>query len=175
MKQILLAILGAAIVYITYVMIHTGAFNPVQLDIIDGPEYHVVYKSHTGAYHEISRTIEEVEKWLASFKVGCRKSFGQFLDDPSVTEEDRLRSHVGCLVKERHEDSDLAIHYKVIKPQKYLRALFSGSPAIGPMKVYPKAKEFMTVNELEADGPVMEIYTIHSADKMTTEYLFPIK
>ena len=37
-KGIFLGIFGLAVSYVIYVMVHTGAFRPVEISIVDGPE-----------------------------------------------------------------------------------------------------------------------------------------
>jgi AraC family transcriptional regulator len=61
-----------------------------------------------------------------------------------------------------------------IPKRKYVVAHFSGSPAIGPWKVYPAIMEYLEVHRLSGEGSSIEIYTING-DAIETEYLYPLK
>jgi hypothetical protein len=61
-----------------------------------------------------------------------------------------------------------------IPAQRYVIGKFSGSPAIGPWKVYPKAESYMEGRHISSSGETIEVYTSNQKE-MTTEYLFPLK
>lgn len=176
MRYLALAVLGAIVSYLSYVFIYTGAFKPVHIEIADpGPEFQMLYKEHVGPYHEIDRTITEVEEWMAERNLRCASSFGHYLDDPSSTDEDRLRSHGGCLVSVSPPELPDRILFKKLEPRPYARALFSGSPGLGPVKVYPKVTEYLSEKGFKLDGPILEVYTLKGANRMETQYYFPIR
>ncbi|MCB0407759.1 MAG: hypothetical protein KDD34_06095, partial [Bdellovibrionales bacterium] len=64
------------------------------------------------------------------------------------------------------------LEYKSIPSQEIIYARFMGSPAIGPMKVYPAAEGFALEQRRKLKGPTLEIYTVQRNSNMTTEYLF---
>lgn len=97
---------------------------------------------NTWPFHKILDSLEKVEAWAKDAKVDCSKSFGHFLDDPEVVEHERLRSHVGCIVDQNKTDLPENFKMKTLPAGKYVVADFMGSPAIGPMKVYKKARQY---------------------------------
>jgi hypothetical protein len=160
---------------LVYLFFHLGAYKSVSLEVKEQGPFLFVYKEHIGPYHKIVPVIEEVEKWTKSQGEACSKSFGEFLDDPKSVEQERLRSHAGCLISKMI--SNLPPGYKIeeLPKQLFLYGVFEGSPAIGPYKVYMKASEFMEKKGYLPNGSVIEIYEIFPDKKMTTEYYFKIK
>lgn len=172
MKTFFGFLFALAIIYLSYTSFYLGFFKSVEVKPRHTASFKMIYQEHVGPYHEILESIEEIEKYLGEQNIPCNRSFGQFLDDPNTVAQERLRSHVGCLV---YSKIDSKFQYKELPARSYAYAKFDGSPAIGPYKVYPKVEETIQSNKLEKDGPVLEVYTRHSDDKMSTEYLFPIK
>lgn len=179
-KHVFTAITLGLIIIFGYLLYYTGYFKTVTLSAeIKGP-YSVIYKVHTGPYHETVKTIIDVEKWSKGNGLKCRLSFGRYLDNPKVTEEGRLKSHGGCVI----EDTEKAILDRIqlptdlikddLKQTQYLTALFEGSPGIGPFKVYPKADEYIAIHKIKVAEPVIEIYEVFNDKKMTTTYLWEI-
>jgi AraC family transcriptional regulator len=174
--------LGLAIFFL-YLLQYTGAFRKVTLGIDMRGPYTIVYREHTGAYHKITHVIEEVEAWARSQNLKCRLSFGEFFDNPQVVEEGRLRSRAGCLIdplvpaeEEQLQRLSLPENFKKAELSKMraVVALFSGAPGIGPLKVYPKAREFIEEQKLKHTGSVIEIYEVFDKETMNTTYLWPI-
>lgn len=178
------------LIFFLYLFQYTGAFKSVTVSISDRPAYQIIYKDFIGPYHKIVATIQEVEKWAQSQGLTCRLSFGEYFDDPRVIEEGRLKSRGGCLVDPLKEDEKkiwttlkegpaekLLADYKLdeIPATKAVVSLFEGAPSIGPMKVYPKAEEFMVQNKLVRKGSVIEIYEIFDQKSMQTTYIWPIQ
>jgi effector-binding domain-containing protein len=178
-RYLLLPLLIALIVFVGYLLSYLGYFNPVTIGEGTAGPFHLLYKEHTGAYHKIVPTIEEVEHWAQAHHIDCTKSFGYYLDNPDVVEEGRLRSWGGCLLANPQQDSlsSLPDGFKEqdLPEQKYVTAVFAGSPAIGPQKVYPAVREYMEKRRLNPKGPVLEQYVIHSQTSMTTTYYFPLQ
>jgi DNA gyrase inhibitor GyrI len=176
-RYILLPLVVAIVVFFSYVLSYLGFFKPVVIDEKEMPAMHLLYKEHNGAYHKIAPVIEEVEHWATENKIDCSKSFGYYLDNPDVVEEDRLRSWGGCVIDagaplpphlpEGFKTAELAAH-------KYVVAVFEGSPAIGPQRVYPRVNDYIEKRRLHAAGPVLEQYVIHSQTSMTTTYFFAV-
>ena len=174
LRQFLLATVLAIATVVAWLSYHLGAFKTVDITQAKRPAMKMIYKDHTGSYHKIVSVIQEVEAWAKSQNIDCSESFGEYIDDPNLIEEIRLRSHGGCIVKDF--PANLPSDYKTqeIPERDYVIAVFEGSPGIGPAKVYPKAEAFMKNHQFVMDGSVIEIYVIHSQKEMTTTYLFPV-
>ena len=153
---------------------YLGAFKSVEISHAERPAMKMIFKEHVGSYHKIVAVIQEVETWAKSKNIDCTQSFGEYIDDANMVEEIRLRSRGGCIVKDIPADLPEGFKSQEIPERSYVTAIFEGSPGIGPVKVYPKAAAYMTEKGLVIDGPVIEIYVIHSEKEMTTTYLFPL-
>lgn len=172
-------------IFFLYLFQYTGAFKSVTVTLTDRPSYQVVYKDFTGPYHKIVPVIEEIEKWARTQGLGCRLSFGEYFDDPRVVEEGRLKSRGGCLIDPLREDEKkswetlkqkLPVDYKSdeLPATKAVVSIFEGAPSIGPLKVYPKAEEFLIEQKLVRKGSVIEIYEIFDQKSMQTTYIWPV-
>ena len=186
LKHTIYAIALGFIIFFLYLFQYTGAFKTVTVGVDDRGPYRILFKNHVGAYHKIVSTIEEVETWAKAHGLTCRLSFGQYFDDPAVVEEGRLNSRGGCLidplVKKETElfeklKSELPNDFKFdeIKKTKAVVALFNGAPGIGPLKVYPKAEDYIKENRLVKKSSVIEIYEIFDKNSMQTTYLWPVQ
>lgn len=173
-RYILLPLLIAILVFVSYLMNYLGVFKPVIISQKKVGPMHMVYKSHVGPYHKIVPAIEEVEKWAKSQGLDCRLSFGEYLDDPKLTEEVRLRSFGGCIVNEPLNELPESFEQKTVPEKEYVMAVFEGSPGIGPLKVYPKIFKYIEDEKLTREESVIEVYEIHSPESMTTTYYFPL-
>lgn len=183
-KHVFYAITIGLIAFFLYLAQYTGAFKSVYVGLDERGPYTLIYKDHVGAYHKIVEKIQLVEKWAKENKLDCKFTFGEFFDDPSVTEEGRLKSRAGCLIEDKNTAA-LATLKTLTLPADFLQAelpktkvvvaLFSGSPGIGPLKVYPKAETFIRESKLKRKGPIVEIYEILDPHNMNTTYLFPIE
>ena len=58
------------------------------------------------------------------------------------------------------------------KIEKAYMATFTGSPALGPLKIYPDARDWFEKNKLVFPY-TLEIYRINGS-QFKTEYIFPI-
>jgi AraC family transcriptional regulator len=185
-KHTLSAISLGMILFVLYLLQYTGAFKSVQVDQDERGPYTVIFKKHVGAYHKIVSTIEDVEKWAKENGLKCRLSFGEYFDDPRVVEEGRLNSRGGCLLdplvpEEKTILDKLKDHlppdFKVdeIPKTKAVVALFTGAPGIGPMKVYPKAEDYITEHRLLKKSSVIEIYEVFDKQAMQTTYIWPLQ
>jgi effector-binding domain-containing protein len=176
MRWILLAvvvgILGLAINF----ALRIGAFKEVTVTMEEQGPFKVVSRKHEGAYHKIVGTIEAVEKWAKANGEACKDSFGEFLDDPKVVDEDRLRSNAGCVVeKDWTTGLPEGSEFRTLPRRQYVVAKFDGAPGIGPLKVYPRAFREIEERQKTLDGPIIEMYEILPGEKVLTTYLFPIK
>ncbi|MES2801984.1 MAG: GyrI-like domain-containing protein [Bdellovibrionota bacterium] len=184
-KHTLFAVTIGLIVFFLYLMQYTGAFKGVTVTTDQRGPYTLIYKDYTGAYHKIVSTIEDVEKWTRSQGLKCRLSFGEYLDNPALVEEGRLRARGGCLIDPKDENEaklfatlkdKLPEDFKteVYAETKAAVALFTGAPGIGPLKVYPRADDYVKENNLQRKGPVLEIYEVLEKNSMQTLYIWPL-
>ena len=174
------------ILFFLYLFQYTGAFKSVSVDIDERGPYTIVYKNHLGPYHKIVSVIEEVETWARANGLKCRLSFGEYFDDPRVVEEGRLTSRGGCLIDalikaEVTQFEKLKINLPddlktvEIPKSKSVVALFTGAPGIGPLKVYPKAEDYISEHHLVRKSSVIEIYEVFDRKSMQTTYIWPLQ
>lgn len=169
-KGFLLGSLFAGLSLIAYLAVHLGFFEPVRItEEIRGP-YHLLFEDHRGSYFKIAELIDRVERDVKSKNLDCGKTFGEYFDNPSEVDEDRLRSRAGCL-NENPYPATPPYQSAELPAQKFVVAHFNGSPAIGPWKVYPKAKAYIEQHHLNRRGESLEIYS-RSGESISTEYLF---
>jgi len=184
-KHAFFAVTIGLIIFFLYLFQYTGAFKSVTLGADQRGPYTMIYKDHTGAYHKVVSTIEEVEKWAKANGLKCRLSFGEYFDDPKIVEEGRLKSRAGCLVDPLVAEENVQLEKltlpegmkKDIWPQtKAVVALFNGAPSIGPLKVYPKAYQMMAESNLIPKGPVLEVYEVlQNKSSMKTTYIWALE
>lgn len=166
-------LLTAAIALFIYLYIYLGAYRGVEFKQESRAELHLLFKPHMGAYHQIGETFKEVEAYALKHKIDCSKTFGEYLDDPSSVDQDRLRSNIGCYISAPPTEAvEAPFKYETRPARTYMVARFKGSPSIGPMKVYPKMREVFETARIKSDGAVIEVYLVDGSE-MTTEYLFP--
>lgn len=178
MKYVLVFILVAMLSFGLFLANYLGAFKGVEISETNQGPLKTVYVEHVGAYHKVNKVIEKVEKYMESQGQKCGRTFGEYLDDPQVVEEARLRAKVGCVVTTVPEKMPEDFKSGEIPQRKYVMAVFTGSPGIGPLKVYPRVNDYMLKHQLKQAGAVVEIYEIHSITEknaMTTTYLFPVQ
>ena len=175
MKYIILFALFVVAGFVLSLFFRLGAFREVTINTGNEGPLRIVYKVHIGAYHKIVPVIQEVETWAKAHGEPCRLSFGEYIDDPANSVEDRMHSNGGCLVEKVWAQTDLPADfiYREIPPRTYVKAEFDGAPSIGPLKVYPRVKKFMQEKNYRPAGPVIETYEVLPGDKVVTRYLFP--
>ncbi len=166
----LFALLG----FFITVAIYLGVFKEVEISEKALPPTALVYKMHIGPYHKINSAIMEVEKWAKENNITCLQTFGEYLSDPEEVDEANLRSHAGCVVEKEIENLPNKWASRTVQFFKSIEAVFKGSPAVGPFKVYPKVDEYAKEKKLELLSFVFEFYEVHESD-MRTRYIFPIK
>lgn len=159
---------------VIYAVFNLGVFKDVQIEKGPYAELHLVYKDHVGPYHYIGDVIKEVEKFFKENNLDCPITFGQYLDDPRVVEHERLKSRGGCLHEGFPENFSTDLKKMLIPAGEYYIAHFSGSPWIGPYKVYGKVFEKAAQDGNGLKGPVIEIYEAFGTEGMRTTYLFPL-
>ncbi|MFZ3230574.1 MAG: GyrI-like domain-containing protein [Pseudobdellovibrio sp.] len=185
-KHMIFALGIGLLIFALYLFQYTGAFKAVTVELDQRPELTIIYKDFMGPYHKIVSTIEEVETYAKTKGLKCRLSFGEYFDNPDTVEEGRLRSRGGCVIDPLVADerttfekikSDLPKDFKAdtLPAMKAVVALFSGAPGIGPLKVYPKASEFIEKQHLVKKGNVIEIYEIFDSKSVQTTYIWPVQ
>ncbi len=178
MKYIIVFVTVAVISFGLFLANYLGAFKGVDISEATQGPFKTVYLEHVGPYHKVNKIIERVEKYMASQGAPCGRTFGEYMDDPQTVEEARLRSKVGCLVETVPANLPEDFKSGEIPQRKYVVAVFTGSPGIGPLKVYPRVNDYMIKQNLKQTGAIIEIYEIHSITEknaMTTTYLFPVQ
>lgn len=178
MKYIIVFVTVAVISFGLFLANYLGAFKGVDISEATQGPFKTVYLEHVGPYHKVNKIIEQVEKYMASQGAPCGRTFGEYMDDPQTVEEARLRSKVGCIVETVPANLPEDFKSGEIPQRKYVVAVFTGSPGIGPLKVYPRVNDYMIKQNLKQTGAIIEIYEIHSITEknaMTTTYLFPVQ
>lgn len=178
MKYILVFVAVTMISFGLFLANYLGAFKGVDISESTQGPFKIVYVEHVGPYHKVNKQLERIEKYMTSQNMTCGRTFGEYMDDPQVVEEARLRSKVGCIITGEPPQLVEGLQVGEIPQRKYVMAVFTGSPGIGPLKVYPRVNDFMVKHNLKQTGAVIEIYEIHSITEknaMTTTYLFPVQ
>jgi AraC family transcriptional regulator len=174
-RNIILFFIISIISIITIMIFRLGFFEEVQIEQVQGQRFHLLFKQRLGPYHKIIKDLQFVEHWAKKNKIDCKTTFGEFLDNPDLTPIERLRANVGCVVQNKPEvELTDSIEFKVHSYDAFIKATFLGSPAIGPMKVYPKAISWAQEKNIEFAEGVLEVYRAKN-DEMITEFYFPIK
>jgi hypothetical protein len=116
----------------------------------------------------------KLEQQARENRLDCAQTFGEFFDNPKEVDEDRLRSRGGCISHAPFPNIPDGTETDRIPEQRYVIAHFSGSPAIGPWKVYPKVQAYIESHRLHTTEEAIEVYTPKD-DSIETTYLFPLK
>lgn len=194
MRYVIIAISATVLIFLGRLVFHVGYFKPVEMVEKQVGPYYLLFKDHVGPYHKITPLIEEIETWAKQQNIPCLQTFGRFNDDPDLVEEERLRSEAGCVLSDMAgsaagltlpdaESNSVGVEikqfpngYKLekLEARNYLVATFEGAPSIGPIKVYPMARDHALGLGKLIGNPIIEIYTIKAGNEMTTQYLFPL-
>lgn len=158
-----------------YLLVRNGAFKSVEIAVEDRGEMILLYKEHIGPYHKIMDDLTAVENAAKTAGLDCTLTFGEYLDDPGLVEQERLHSNVGCVLPSAPAAAPEGTMLKTIPARKYVVGRFGGSPALGPYKVYGKIGERIVEGRMEQTGPVLEIYRPLPDEGMETTYLFPVR
>ncbi|MEZ4873488.1 MAG: GyrI-like domain-containing protein [Bdellovibrionales bacterium] len=159
------------------VVINLGVFKDPVLLGEKTYQMDVVYKKIVGPYYKVGEAFPEVENSARSFGLACKKTFGLYLDDPEVVDEDRLRAHIGCLISESEvpKKGDGGLILDTLGPGKALVITFDGSPASGPFKVYPLAKDWFLKNSKPMFKSILEVYVTKEDGSFLTGFIFQFK
>ena len=178
-KWIILSFLGFILTVGAVMYYRLGVYKEPVLEGVVKKSFYFLYKTHIGPYHKVIQTLNEVEDFAKKQNISCPQTFGEYLDNPDHIDPERLKSHVGCVLEEATYKGlpslpqGLSTVYKSEK--EYLKITFDGSPAIGPMKVYPMAKTWVRNKAGQEFGSSIEVYNIlDGGEKIVTEYYFPL-
>lgn len=174
-KSLVIGFVSAIVIVITSTYFYLKAYKEPSIYYDTLPAYHIVYKENRGVYVQTSQTIISIEETLKKQSLICESTFGLFFDDPDVVVEQDLKSWAGCIFKDKPNINSLPEDVKLLTIQTQtdvLSADFDGSPALGPIKVYPKAKKMLGSNSL---FPALEIYSYQKDNSLKTKYYFSIE
>jgi len=174
MAKVVFFILSCILVFLVTIYFRLGAHRPVEISRSTETDLLLLFKKQTGPYHLVSSTISEIETWAARNNIPCRRTFGEYLDDPRQTEDRHLRSNVGCILEQAPRGISSPYQIKKLSVKNWVVARFDGAPSLGPLRVYPKVQSYLKENHLQQGGPVLEIYTTSGERAASTEYLFPV-
>ena len=106
---ILIGVAAAVVVgVIVSIMLRLGSFKTVEIERKQaGERFVVLSRDHLGAYHKIAAVISEVETWARAHGEACAVTFGEYMDNPESTDEDRLRSRGGCVLTDANKTEEL--------------------------------------------------------------------
>lgn len=178
LKWVGLGVLVSLLSLAAYVFVYTKAYQSPELENVTIKDLHLFYTEHMGPYHLIDPKIREVEKEAIRLGFSCIKTFGHFLDDPQHFEEDRLRAEVGCwLSGPLPEASQIGegFRYEHRPGGEFLKITWTGSPAIGPIKVYPAARSWFEKERLVFPTDNFEVYETVRGGQLITTYYFAIQ
>jgi hypothetical protein len=168
--KIVFWVLGILIFVMLAAYAYYGGFGKVIPTIEDCGGEILVYEKVTGDYKQSAQVSDRVyQKLLDDFGIETTKGFGIYYNNPEITEKEKLRSEVGCILESSFDKIDeIKETFEVTKfpTQKYLRAEFpyKGMPSIilGIMKVYPALNDYIVATGYDLDSPVMEIWDVPS-------------
>lgn len=164
MKKIFGILLLILIVVIGYLGF-SGLFSGIDIHENRVGPYTYVYQNHIGPYDKVGPLMDEVYKKLLDSGIETYKGIGVYYDDPSVIDEDKLRSDVGRILEEREifnlEDIKKKFNVRKLDKKSYVVAQHPYrnqiSIMLGIMKVYPGLTKYFEKNNLKM-GKVIEIY-----------------
>lgn len=175
LKWVIATLVAGVIAFVIHVVSYLGYFRPVEIETSVRPATSLLYKDHLGPYHKINAVIHDVEAWAKANNIECKLTFGEYFDDPGAIEEVRLRSRGGCIVSGKPAQFPTDFKYEETPEVRAVVAKFSGSPAVGPYRVYGQVAEYMSDARMIGIGPTREVYEIISDKAMNTTYYFPIQ
>ncbi len=88
----------------------------------------VVAMHHVGPYTEIGKAFEQLNVWANSKGImnDDTRAFGIYYDDPTATEESKLRSDAAFIVDDEFESDDNRFHTTRIESGRYAVLTFKG-------------------------------------------------
>lgn len=165
-KKILIALLVVAVI-ILGIYAYFGGFTSLDFKITQAGGETIVYKEVIGDYGKTGEMMTAIsEDLISDYGITTTQNIGIYYDDPELTEKDKLRSEVGCIINKEHQSklNELQKTYslKTLPKQDYLitQIPYKGffSIMIGIFKVYPAMEKYLDKNKMSDDGPITEIY-----------------
>lgn len=131
-----------------------------------GP-YTLVYEEYTGPYSDTGKVIKRVYDSCTAVGVVTSKGFGIYLNNPKMTEPDKLQSEIGCVLEEKDLDKAGLLQKKFkVKVWPASDCLVAEFPIrndlsymIGPLKVYPELNKALAAEKAKL-GAAMELYDV---------------
>ncbi len=164
--KIILSVIGGIVVLLIGILAYYGMFATVEISEKNVGPFWVVYEKHIGEYKNVGPVMDEIYySLLNDHSIETTKGFGIYYDNPQKVDKDKLRSVVGCILKNADEGKieDLRKKFKVKKYPASVSIVgefpFKGKLSIimGIFKAYPKLTAY-----IEKKGnpmcPIMEIY-----------------
>lgn len=171
-RSLVIGFLGAIILIGAATYFHLKAYKEPSIYYDSQPPLTLVFIEIRGDYVQTSIKIGEVENLVKTANFKCDATFGLFFDDPELVATQDLKSWMGCIYQDGEQipEGIETLTIKKLEANKdILAADFEGSPALGPRKVYPKAKK-MLGNSISL-FPALEIYT-YKNNELRTKYYF---
>jgi len=168
--KIVLLIVAVLILVVVAFYGYYGGFSHISSKVeIAGGET-VVYENLTGDYSQAGQIADKIYySLLNDYHIETTKGFGLYYDNPMHVDKDKLRSEVGCMLDNQIDSlQQLGIsqkfHIKTLPVQNsvIMEFPYNGSISIfiGIFRVYPALEKYLSEHNLNASGPVMEIYDV---------------
>lgn len=174
MRNVFFILISVLLIFAIWFVYSVGFFKPVEIREETVGPLTLIYKEHVGPYHEIIDAISAVETWAKEKKISCRRTFGEYLDNPEVIEHDRLRSLGGCVTETAVEELPAEFKSKTVPEKKYVVGSFHGAPMIGPFKVYPKLNQYFASHNLKQASSSIEVYEMVTEKELLTKYFIEV-
>lgn len=168
-------IAGAVTLVMLFIAFIGGIFDSVEFSVQKSGPHNLIYKDHRGPYAGIRIILNDVLKYVVNQKkIRVLQGFAIYYDDPQKVSPDSLRSIAGVITDSLYSVSD-----------PYKSALFKQTDAVvgvfpirsflsytsGTYKFYSQLQKYVSKNNLNILGPVLEIYD--SAKRRIT-YIAPL-
>jgi DNA gyrase inhibitor GyrI len=158
---VLVVLVLAAAAWLAYM----GVFSTPKVSVQKVGPYTLIYEEYTGPYSDTGKVIKKVDEACRAAGIVTTKAFGIYLNNPKVTEPNKLQSEIGVVLA----DKDLAkaralrktLKVKVWPASDCLVAEFPVrndlSYMIGPLKVYPELNKALEAKKAKL-GAALELY-----------------
>ncbi len=166
--QIVLWIIVVLVVVIASAYTYYGGFVNISPEIKEVGGETLVYEKITGDYSQSAAASDRVyQKLLEDYQIATTKGFGIYYDNPKVTEKDKLRADIGCILESDFDKIEaLRKDFEIMEypEDKYIvvEFPFKGMPSvlIGIRRVYPALNAYAKQKGYAVDAPVMEIWDV---------------
>lgn len=178
--KIFIIIIVIIVIILAFVGYRAGLFHSVKITEKEIDTIELVYEEHTGSYSETGKLQDKIYyKLLNNEEIETYKGIGIYYDDPKETQQEKLRSKVGCIIEPADYDriDKLENNYNVmeISGQKmiYTEFPYRSKMAImaGIFKVYPKIEKYRQ----DKGYPKRESIEIYDLPNKKIIYLMPIE